>query len=123
MTAKKTAAAKPEAPEGRVLKAGTVLRMHDNDVTLEKDTVVTYPNSASEAGFVGLLHLSSTRDVDNLAINRETLKFRYDGFGTLQPLAEQVDDPDDMPKFIKGLTLEEALGFGIDEALWNDYQK
>lgn len=107
--------------EGRKLAAGTVLMFGNEKVTLKNDTVVTYDQDQSEQKFVGMCHIAGD---DCINTNRKNLKFKYDGFGVLLPLREQVDqkevkgefidDPDAQSKFIKGLTRSEAAEFGAD---------
>lgn len=97
--------------EGRKLAAGTVLLFGGEKVTLKNDTIVTYDQDQSEQKFAGLCHVAGQECMD---ANRKFLKFRYDGFGARQPITDQVDDAADLPVFIKALTHEEAISFGVE---------
>lgn len=89
--------------------AGTKLVFGSQEVTLAKDTELSFAGEESEKLFVGLL---VTSHPDNFRVNKHNLRFAYDARNaSVLPWNDQVE--------IKGLTVEdlrdpdEAKKFGL----------
>jgi hypothetical protein len=90
-------------PNTRLLKAGTVLHLHGEEVELALDTPVMGAHLADEQHFASLL----ARDGRNLALNSQALRLVYSPMnGTPLPLASQRLKPEEM-------TEQERAVFGL----------
>jgi hypothetical protein len=105
----------PVPADVRVLAKGTIIAASGGDITLAHDTFIKWIDS--EQALVGTL---LSWNPQNIARNAEKLRLKYNGNAQLLPLAQQCR-PSELAEFIPSLSVEEAVGMGLNRAAYQKY--